>query len=238
MRLKNKAILLIGVSEGLGYALAYFCLTEGANVIINSGNEEKLKKISETLSAYGKIDYILGRVRNQKDAEEIIEKAYYKLKRIDSVAILIGGYEEDTIDDPKALDQMIDNHIKYPIYVISASIKYMRQGSSIVLVSAMRGIDKSLPTQLSYGIGKAGTAKAVEVLASELLERGIRVVGIAPSWIDGEFKPARDWRSLRKLGDPKAPPEDFARIAMWLMTDEAEWINGVVIPIDGGARLK
>jgi 3-oxoacyl-[acyl-carrier protein] reductase len=63
-------------------------------------------------------------------------------------------------------------------------------------------------------------------------------VGIAPSVIDGEFVPGRDWKKMRRLGDFKAPPEDFAKVVVWLLTDEAEWINGVVIPVDGGARLR
>lgn len=237
MRLKNKNILIIGVSKGLGYALAYFLLQEGANVIINSGNETKLKEISDKLKQYGTIDYVQGRVTSKENAKEIIGKAFNKVGKLDGLAILIGGYIEDTIENLSGLDEMITNNIKLPLYIVSAAEDYLNKNSTIVLVSALRGIDKALPNQLSYSISKAGTAKAVEILSSELIKKEIRVVGIAPSWIYGDFEIGRNWKDLRKLGDVKAPPEDFARVIVWLMTEEAEWVNGVVIPVDGGVRL-
>ncbi|AWR96480.1 SDR family oxidoreductase [Acidianus sulfidivorans JP7] len=239
MRLKDKRILIIGVSEGLGYALAYFLLKEGAEVIITARNAQKLEKIKKSLESLGKINYISSEIKDINSAKELIKNAYSMFNsKIDGLCILIGGYIEDDIYNLKGLDEMINNHIKYPLYIISAGLEYLNEGSTIVLISALRGIDKALPNQLSYSIGKAGIAKAVEVLASELLDKGIRVVGIAPSWIYGNFEPGRDWKSERKLGDPKAPPEDFARVITWLMTDEAEWVNGTVIPVDGGSRLR
>ncbi|BDC18386.1 SDR family NAD(P)-dependent oxidoreductase [Acidianus sp. HS-5] len=239
MRLKDKSILIVGVSKGLGYALAYFLLKEGAKVIINSGNEEKLKEIIDSLKDLGEINYVAKRVTDRDSAKEVISKSYETLKgKLDGLVITIGGYIEDSVENLSGLDEMINNHMKYPLYIVSEALNYLNNGSVIVLISAMRGIDKALPNQLSYAISKSATAKAVEVLASELLDRQIRVVGIAPSWIYGEFQPDRDWKKLRKLGDIKAPPEDFARIITWLLTDEAEWINGVTIPVDGGARLR
>ncbi|EWG07582.1 MAG: 3-ketoacyl-(acyl-carrier-protein) reductase [Candidatus Aramenus sulfurataquae] len=237
MRLKGENVLVIGVSKGLGYALAYFLLREGANVIVNSGNVEKLKEITNALSKYGNVKYVDGRIVDRESARNVIERAYKEFGNLDGLAVLIGGYLEDDVHSLKGLDEMINNHVKYPLYVVSEAVRFMNPGSTIVLVSAIRGIDKALPNQLSYSIAKAGLAKAVEVLATELVKKEIRVVGIAPSWIDGEFEPDRDWKKLRKLGDPKAPPEDFARVIVWLMTEESQWVNGVIIPVDGGARL-
>ncbi|MDT7900795.1 MAG: SDR family NAD(P)-dependent oxidoreductase [Acidianus sp.] len=239
MRLKDKAILIVGVSKGLGYALAYFLLKEGAKVIINSGNKEKLQEIVDSLKNLGEINYISERVVDLRSAKDVLSKSYELIKRkLDGIVISIGGYIEDNVENLTGLDEMINNHVKYPLYITSAALNYLNEGSTIVLISAMRGIDKALPNQLSYSISKSATAKAIEVLASELLDKQIRVVGIAPSWIYGDFQPNRDWKKLRKLGDVKAPPEDFARVITWLLTDEAEWINGVVIPVDGGARLR
>ncbi|MCY0883827.1 MAG: SDR family NAD(P)-dependent oxidoreductase, partial [Acidianus infernus] len=58
MRLKDKTILIVGVSKGLGYALAYFLLKEGAKVIVNSRNKEKLQEIVDSLKNLGEINYI------------------------------------------------------------------------------------------------------------------------------------------------------------------------------------
>lgn len=239
MRLKDKKILIVGVSEGLGYALAYFLLREGAHVIVNARSKDKLEKIKKSLESMGKIDYIAGEVKDLETSRKITQRASEIFGgNFDGLIVAIGGYEEDDINSLKGLDEMLNNHVKYPLYIVSSAINYLNRGSTIVLVSAIRGIDKALPSQLSYSIAKAGTAKAVEVLASELLDREIRVVGVAPSWIYGNFEPGRNWKNLRKLGDPKAPPEDFARVIVWLLSDEAEWVNGVIIPVDGGARLR
>lgn len=238
MRFSKKTVLLIGVSKGLGYALAYFLLREGATVIISSRNEGKLKEIESSLRRYGTVISVPGDVKSRESVEELKNKVRRNVNSLDGLAVMIGGYEEDTIEDLKGLDSMINNHLKLPLLTISGFIDLINKGGTILLVSALRGIDRASSSQLSYASAKAGLAKAVEVLAAELLPREIRVVGIAPSWIDGDFEPDRDWRKLRKLGEEKAPPEDFALVAAWLMSEDSEWVNGVVIPVDGGTRLK
>ncbi|MCH4815471.1 MAG: SDR family NAD(P)-dependent oxidoreductase [Saccharolobus sp.] len=237
-RLDNKKVAIIGVSEGLGYATAYFALKEGAQVCINSRNENKLKRMKETLSKYGNIHYVVGDVSSTDGARNVIDKCASLLNGIDHLVVTVGGYVEDTIDNFSGLEEMLTNHIKIPLYVINSSLRFLKEGSSVVLVSSMSGIGKASPDQLSYAVAKAGLAKEVEILASELLGRGIRVNGIAPTTISGEFEPERNWKKFRKLGDDMAPPEDFARIIIWLLTDESDWVDGVVIPAHGGARLK
>ncbi|WP_338603958.1 SDR family NAD(P)-dependent oxidoreductase [Sulfolobus tengchongensis] len=237
-RLDNKKVVIVGVSEGLGYATAYFALKEGAQVCINARTESKLRRMREVLNKYGKIEYVVGDVSNITGAKNVIEKCASLINGIDHLVISVGGYIEDTIENFSGLDEMLTNHIKIPLYVINASLKFLKEGSSVVLVSSMSGISKASPDQLSYAIAKAGLAKEVEVLASELINKGIRVNGIAPTTIDGEFEPERNWRKNRKLGDDKAPPEDFANVIIWLLTDESEWIDGVIIPVHGGSRLK
>jgi len=236
MNLKDRKILIVGVSKGLGYAIAYFSLKEGAIVTLNARNRQKLEEIKNNLGE--RVYIVTGDVSTKEGAERVVTEASKLMGGIDDLIITIGGYVEDTVEKPEGLEEMLNNHIKAPLTVISASLKYLHYGSTIILISAIPAIDKAEPTQLSYAIAKAGLTKAVEILTSELIDRGIRVLGIAPSVIDGEFVPNRDWKKLRKLGDSKAPPEDYAKIIVWLLGPDAEWINGVVIPTDGGARFK
>ncbi|MEM0174232.1 MAG: SDR family NAD(P)-dependent oxidoreductase [Sulfolobaceae archaeon] len=216
--------------------MAYFSINEGSIVKLNDRNKKKLEEIRNNLG--GKVYIVPGDVSTKEGAESVISEAVKLMGGLDDLVITIGGYIEDTVSNPIGLEEMLNNHIKIPINVISTSLKYLHYGSTIVLVSAMSAIDKADPSQLSYAIAKAGLTKAVEILTSELIDQGIRVVGIAPSVIDGDFEPNRDWKKLRKLGDSKAPPEDYAKIIVWLLNPDLEWINGVVIPADGGARFK
>ena len=229
----GKRFAVIGVSKGLGFAIAYKLNEAKGEVVINARSKSKLEEIRGSMPNMNLVKVVEG------DAtEEGVLRRIKELGPYDGVVITIGGYVEDTVENPKGLDEMLENHVKAPVRVLSGLVNSIREGGSVVLVSALRGIFNALPTQLSYAVAKAGVAKLVEVLASELLERGIRVNGIAPSVISGEFSPNRDYRKLRKLGDPSAPPEDFANVVLWLLSEGSEWVNGVVIPVDGGFRLK
>ncbi|MDE1868900.1 MAG: SDR family oxidoreductase [Candidatus Micrarchaeota archaeon] len=235
MRLKNQRVLIVGASRGLGFATAYFAMKDGAAVAINARDKKKLDALVRSLSGYGKVFGIAGDALT--DSKKIVNEAAKRLGGLDHVSVMVGGYEEDTIEAPKSLEAMLANHIKAPVLVANAAVGRLNRGSSITLVSSIKGISKASPNQLSYGIGKAGTAKLVEILSSELLGRGIRINAIAPHSIKGDFEPERNWKRLRKLGDMSAPPEDFARVIVWLMTDEAEFVNGATIPMDGGLRF-
>lgn len=229
----GKRFALIGVSKGLGFAVAYRLNEAKGEVVINARNRAKLDDIAHQMPNRDLVKAVEGDATRKEVLDKLRELGPY-----DGVVITIGGYVEDTVENPRGLDEMLNNHVKAPVRVLSGLMNSIREGGSVVLVSALRGIFNALPTQLSYAVAKAGVAKLVEVLASELLERGIRVNGIAPSVISGEFSPNRDYRKLRKLGDPSAPPEDFANVVLWLLSEGSEWVNGVVIPVDGGFRLK
>lgn len=237
MRLNNKKVLLVGVSLGLGAATASYLLKEGATVAISDREGKVLSEVETLLSNPKKLFLIKGDASTKEGAKKIITAASDVMKGIDEVAVLVGGFVADRIEGLEALEQMTLNHIKIPLYVVNASLTHLHKGSSITLVSSTMALHRA-SGPLSYTIGKVGTAKEVELLANQLMEKGIRVNGIAPLAIDGEFKPDTEFKSARKLGDQSAPPDAFAKVIVWLMTDEAQWVNGVVIPVDGGARLK
>ncbi|BBD73688.1 3-ketoacyl-ACP reductase [Sulfodiicoccus acidiphilus] len=238
MRLQDRKVLVAGVSRGLGYSVAYLALKEGAYVTLNSRDERKLSQLKEELSSYGKVNTVQGDLSTPQGAKSVVEEATKLMGGLDHLVITVGGYVEDTIEDPSGLEEMLTNHVRVPVYLVKAASKYLREGSSIVAVSSMVALGVADPAQLSYAAAKTALVKLVEVLAAELLPRGVRVNGVAPSFIKGDFEPGREWRKMRKLGDDGAPPEDFASVVLWLLTDESEWVDGVVIPVDGGARLK
>ncbi|BBL45250.1 3-ketoacyl-ACP reductase [Nanobdella aerobiophila] len=227
----NKKILIIGVSKGFGYALAYFLLKRNFDVVLVSRNRLKLEEIKAKLSKYGNIEIIDADVGSR----EAIKYVKEKIGNIDGIAISIGGYFEDNIYNIGNIDELINNNIKYPIYIINELLDSLRNNSTILLVSNSYILNRGkIKENLSYSISKAANAKLVDILSSELIDKNIRVVGIAPGTMEGDFEPERDYKKLRKIGEPRGTPEDIAVVASWLFTEEAEWINGVVIPVDGG----
>ncbi|HVA82881.1 MAG TPA: SDR family oxidoreductase [Candidatus Aquilonibacter sp.] len=237
MRLENKRVLLVGVSKGLGAATANYLLKEGAVVAISDREDKVLGEVAMLLSNPQNLFKIKGDSSTPQGAKQAVEAASAAMGGIDDVVVMVGGFVADRIEGLEALELMTLNHIKIPLYVVNATLSHLRKGSSITLISSSMAMHKATGP-LSYTIGKIGTAKEVELLASQLMEKEIRVNGVAPLAIDGEFKPDTEFKNARKLGDGSAPPDAFAKVIVWLMTDEAQWINGVVIPVDGGAILK
>jgi|BEDMetMinimDraft_2_1075160.scaffolds.fasta_scaffold00413_10 3-oxoacyl-[acyl-carrier protein] reductase len=231
MRFQGKITLIAGVSKGLGYALAYMLSKEGGSVILVSRDEERLKQICAKVSGCSYVIADLGEEEGTRRVERAVEK-------LDHLVISVGGYEEDTVETLSALEAMIESHVRIPLRLIRSLLPKMNRGGSIVLFSSVVSVWRAQPNQLSYAVAKAATAKAVEVLASELIDYEIRVNGVAPSYILGDFEPGRDYKTMRKLGQRGAPPEDFANVALWLLSDESSWVDGVVVPVDGGWRLR
>ncbi len=240
MRLRDRKVLVVGVGPGLGSAVAYFLLREGASVAISARNAERLNGIVAKLSQHGRIVAVPGNAARPDDAARVVDSARNELGGLDHLVVSAGGYAEtplQALETPLLMNMLELNFLSH-LYVVKAALKYLGPGSAIVLVTSIGGAYAAWPRHVAYVSSKAATAKAVEVLAAELLDRGIRVNGVAPGGMSHDFEPGRDWRGARRLGDPVAPPEDVARVVVWLLTDEAEWVNGAVIPVDGGRRLR
>lgn len=235
--MSGKNILLAGTGE-LGKALAYDLLLAGNRILINSRNNEKLEKIVSEYSVYGNIQYVARELKDEQSCNDLVEESLDKLKSIDSMVVMVGGFVEDTIENLDGLGPMILNHLQIPLYLAKHAIKHMGYGSSIIFVSNSSSSVKNKPNLLSYSISKYALEKAAKIMALELLERGITVNVVAPEYIIQNFTIGRDYTKKRKYGDLETPPEDISRVITFLIDEKSSWINGAVIPVDGGHSLK
>ncbi|WP_052886101.1 SDR family oxidoreductase [Thermoproteus uzoniensis] len=239
-RLQGARVFVGGVGPGLGSAVVYFALLEGARVFAVARSRDFLERLRRELSGLGELHVGAYDLSRPESAEAAVAEAASKLGGLDAVVVTAGGYVEAPIDalDPAVLEEMLSRNLKAHLYAVRAAVRRLKPGSSIVLVTAVGGAYPAwLRNNAAYVSSKAALARAVEALAAELAERGIRVNGVAPGGMRKDFAPGRDWRRERRLGDPQAPPEDVARVIIWLLTDESYWVNGAVIPVDGGRRL-
>ncbi len=235
--MSGKNILLAGTGE-LGKALTYDLLINGNTVIINSRNREKLEKIVSEYSMYGKVNYIVEELKDEQSCKNLITKSLETFKSIDSLVVMVGGFVEDTIENLDGLDSMILNHLKIPMYMAKHAINHMGYGSSIIFVSNSSSSVKNKPNLLSYSISKYALEKAARIMALELQSKGIRINVVAPEYIIQNFQIGRDYMKLRKCGDLETPPEDISSVITFLIDGKSSWINGTVIPVDGGHSLK
>ncbi len=238
MRLEGKNVVVVGVGSGLGPATVYFLLREGANVMMVSRTRDRLEELKRQFSKYGKVDYTVGDPSTAKGAEAAMKAVAKKVKGIDGLALLAGTYVDTPLPQMKEsdLDLMINSNIRAPLNALKAALPNMSKQSSVVMVASVLGLYGAAAGTVAYSATKAAVAKSTEVLAAELVGKGIRVNAVAPKSMNHDFEPERDWKKMRKLGDQACPPEDVARVVTWLITDESEWVDGVVIPVHGGAR--
>lgn len=222
---------ILGASEGLGLAVIQRFLKSNWSVFFSSRNEAKLERISGTLKVSGEIHHASGDLSTREGARKVIDTAMDLLDCIDCLVILVGGYGEDDIKNFQQLDSMLESHVRIPIIAVSAAIDFMKTGSSIVLVSSTETLGYPDPNKMSYSIAKSSLNRLTESLASQLLKEGIRVNAVAPSYIHGtaeEYMP----------GNTENPAELIANVIFWLASSDSVLVNGEIIAVDGGNRLK
>jgi len=227
MRLSGRNVVVAGAGPGLGSAVARRALEEGAQVYAVARRREHLEPLAALGIWTGAFD--LSKPEGAAAAAETAERV---LGRVDGLVITAGGWAPGRLEETEEeiLDSMLSVNLRAHLWTVKSFLKLMRPGSAVVLVTSIWGPIKRSPGALAYTVSKAAAAALVETLAAELLDRGVRVNGVAPGAMSREAEAAR-------LGAPAAPPEHVADVVLWLLTDEARWVTGALIPVDGGRRL-
>ncbi|WP_157438769.1 SDR family oxidoreductase, partial [Acidiplasma aeolicum] len=221
----------------LGEATAYEFLKNNYNVIINSRKEDHLLNIKKKLEKYGRIDYIAQELKDDQSCKSLSDKVKNISQNVDALVITIGGYIEDTVEDLSGIDEMFKNHLKIPMLLIKNFLNLLTSGSSIILVSNSDVDNKNRSNLLSYTVIKYALNKSVKIIAAELIKKGVRINAVAPEYIIQSFMPEEDYTKLRTLGDLETPPEDISKVIYFLCSPDGSWVNGAIIPVDGGHSL-
>jgi len=229
-------VLIVGASPRLGAALAYLLLREGALVTISARDKGKLLSIASDLDRWGRVSTVAGDASNPEGAYQLLQKSFETMGGLDHLIVSIGGFAHDTLYEPGSMAEMLEKNLIAPINAVSGATPFLHENSSVVVTSSMSSF--WLPRdQFSYALAKAAVNKAIEEMALFLMDKGIRVNGVAPALIEGDFDPSASYKRP-KLGTPSSPALYYASVVVWLLRDESWLINGVVIPLDGGFRLK
>ena len=246
MRLKEKVAIITGASGGIGEVTAKRFAAEGAKVVLVDLNKDAVDRSVEEVKNYG--EDIIGLqvdVTNREQVEELMNETLARFGRID-VVINNAGITQDAQlvkMSEEQWDRVIAVNLKGVFNVGQSAAKVMiEQKSGVILnASSVVGLYGNFG-QTNYAATKFGVNGLTKTWARELGKYGIRVNAIAPGFIATPMTEKMPEKVLEMLKN-KSPlkrmgtPEDIASGYAYLASDEASFITGAVISIDGGAVI-
>jgi len=243
IELAGRKALVTGGASGIGETTAKLLVELGAEVVLADVNREALPAALERTGARASTS---GDVASAQDVERIVAEAAQTLGGLDLV-FNSAGIGDDLVpvheQDPERWRRVFDVNMwgTYLVCRAAGQIMVPERRGAIVNVSSIVGLD-AFPGRSAYGVAKAGIGHLTKTLACEWGEAGVRVNAIAPGYtrtpmvqslLDrGIFDPTKIER--RTPLDRMAMPEEMAKAAVFLLSDWASYITGVVLPVDGG----
>jgi len=242
-RLRGKSAVVTGAAKGIGRATAELFAREGALLVLTDVDEAGLEELGERLAGRdAEVETVVGDVSVPKDAKRMIEAAVERFGRIDILVANAGVIPLNTIVDatPEDWDYVMSVDGRGMFLTCKYAIEEMLKtgGGSIVCLSSISGL-AGQAQQAAYGPAKFVATGLTKHLAVEWAERGIRVNAVAPGTIlteavaglPDEYKePMLEAHPLGRLGEPS----EVAHAILFLATDEASFITGAILPVDGG----
>ena len=247
MRLQNKVAIITGGSRGIGFATAEAFLREGAAVIITASSPENVQKaVSKLKEAFpeGKVDGIHPDLTNPASVEAAFRQVIDTYGAIDILVNNAGVSESTPLErySEELYDRVMDLNVKGVFNCVRAVVDHMTQrGSGVILNTSSMVSIYGQPAGITYPVSKFAVNGMTLSLARELGPKGIRVNAVAPGITETDMmkavpreviEPMIRQIPLRRMGQP----EDIANAFLFLASDEASYITGVVLQVDGLAR--
>lgn len=247
MSLEGKVALVTGGSRGIGRAIALELASRGANVAVNyAGNEEAAQQVVGEIEAMGRQGLaVRADVSNSAAVDEMIKKVLDAFGRIDILVNNAGITRDNLLMRMKEedWDQVIDTNLKGAFLCTKAVLRQMmrQKAGRIINISSISSMTGTAG-QANYAASKAGLIALTKTTAREVASRGITVNAIAPGFIKTEMTDVLDDNYKQQLLDQIpmgriGDPEDIARLAGFLASDEAGYITGQTIHVNGGMYM-
>jgi NAD(P)-dependent dehydrogenase (short-subunit alcohol dehydrogenase family) len=245
--LANKTALVTGASRGMGRATALALAAAGAHVIVHYGRNagEAKAVVDQIRAAGGRADAVSADLA-APDGAHLLAAQVRNLagNRLDILVSNAGisnaaPFETMTVKD---FDSLFAVNVRAPFFLVQQLLPMMGDGGSVVFLSSL-GARAAVGTLAAYASTKGAINTLVKYFAAALGPRGIRVNAAAPGVIDTDMsnftkteegrKTVMGMQSLKRIGEPG----DVASVIAFLVSDEARWITGDVVAVDGGSKL-
>ncbi len=245
-KLENKVAVITGASKGIGASIAKHFAAEGAKVVVNyvSSKTDAEKVVNEIINSGGTAIAVQGDVSKQEDVIRLFDETKNAFGTLDILVNNAGIYNYEPIEQVSAetFHQQFNINVLGSVFAIQSALKlFGEKGGNIINISS--GVSRTpLPTGSVYSATKTALDAFTVALSKEFSGRNIRINSILPGVVETEGS-----RSAGFIGSEfeakliettplgrSGQPEDIAKVAVFIASDDAGWITGEQIAVSGG----
>lgn len=247
MKLSGKIALITGGSRGIGFATAKILAENGATVMITAKNQEKLK---QSVLAIPNSIGIVANIRNKNEVKNVINKIIEKFGKLDILVNNAGIFPKikklHEIEEEEWIE-VLDINLTGAFRFTKESIPYLRKTKGcIVNISSDAGLKAYQGFNVdAYSASKASLILLTKCLALEYAKEKIRVNCICPGVVNTDMsKPFLKTTTDKEFMNNEHPlgrigePEEIGKAVLYLVSDDASWITGSILTVDGGESIK
>ncbi len=249
-RFEDRVILVTGATSGIGRCCARKLLAEGAKVVAAGRRQDRLDQLAGEAAAAGReLLAVSGDVRDEATGAAWVSAAVRRFGGLDGLVnaagVMVGGGLLDLA--PAEWDRMMDTNLR-AMYLLTraAAPELIRRKGAVVNISSVAG-PRPYANLMGYVVSKAGVDAFTRCAALDLAPHGVRVNALNPGVVVTELQTAlgavADYPAFLERSKSTHPlgrvgqPEEIAALVLFLLGDEAAWITGATVPIDGGRQL-
>lgn len=246
--LTGKTALITGGSRGIGRAIALTLAENGAEVIINYlQNHTAAQEVKALVEAKGSRAHLIqGDMGRPKAIQAMFEEVHTRFGSLDILVhnAALGVFKSIMEIEVFHWNVSLDVNARALLLSSQAAVPLMEGREGKIIAISSLGSRRYIPKYGAIGVSKAALETLIRYLAVELAPRGIRVNGVAGGLIDTDaLRSHPDYARLKTEGVSRTPagrigtPDDLAKVALFLASDESNWIYGQTLVADGGLDL-
>jgi len=246
-KLNGKTALVTGASRGIGRAIAFALAQAGAQVLVHYGsNEQEANAVVAVIRKGGGKAEKVGADLRKPDGPHALAKRVREIvgDRLDILVANAGisksaSIEATTVED---FDNQFAVNVRAPFFLAQQLLPVMCKGSSVIFTSSLVA-RASVGTLAAYGATKGAIDTLVKHFAAALGPKGIRVNAVAPGVVDTDMsnftktEAGREATFAMQALKQLANPDDIAPVVVFLASDDARWMTGDSVRVDGGSKL-